>query len=87
MTGDVLSFALLSISSILIPVNPLGPTLLYVSLTTNMEPCARDIVARDTAGMRFLFCSSLPLSEPGSFRASGSLWKPSGLPGESSCSG
>ena len=46
MAGDVLSFALLSISSILIIVNPLGATLIYVSLTTNMEPHARDIVAR-----------------------------------------
>jgi multiple antibiotic resistance protein len=53
MAGDVLSFALLSISSILIIVNPLGATLIYVSLTTNMEPHARDIVARDAC--RYVF--------------------------------
>ena len=53
MAGDVLSFALLSISSILIIVNPLGATLIYVSLTTNMEPHARDIVARDACRYAF----------------------------------
>ena len=37
MAGDVLSFALLAISSILIIVNPLGATLIYVSLTTNLD--------------------------------------------------
>ena len=47
MTGDVLSFALLSISSILIIVNPLGATLIYVSLTTNLDQPSRDAVARD----------------------------------------
>jgi multiple antibiotic resistance protein len=48
MAGDVLSFALLAISSILIIVNPLGATLIYVSLTTNLERPARDIIARDS---------------------------------------
>jgi multiple antibiotic resistance protein len=47
MAGDVLSFALLAISSILIIVNPLGATLIYVSLTTNLEKPMRDSIARD----------------------------------------
>ncbi|MEI7857084.1 MAG: MarC family protein [Methanomicrobiales archaeon] len=46
-------FGLLSISSILIIANPLGATLIYVSLTTNMEPHARDIVARDACRYAF----------------------------------
>lgn len=47
MAGDVLSFALLALSSILIIVNPLGATLIYVSLTTSLERPVRDLVARD----------------------------------------
>jgi multiple antibiotic resistance protein len=54
MAGDVLSFALLSISSILIIVNPLGATLIYVSLTTNLDQSARDAVARDACRFAFL---------------------------------
>jgi multiple antibiotic resistance protein len=54
MTGDVLSFTLLSISSILIIVNPLGATLIYVSLTTNLDQSARDAVARDACRFAFL---------------------------------
>lgn len=48
MAGDVLSFALLAISSILIIVNPLGATLIYVSLTTNLDKSMRDRIARDS---------------------------------------
>ena len=48
MAGDVLSFALLAISSILIIVNPLGATLIYVSLTTNLDKPMRDSIARDS---------------------------------------
>nr|WP_319376681.1 NAAT family transporter [uncultured Methanoregula sp.] len=47
MAGDVLSFALLAISSILIIVNPLGATLVYVSLTTSLEKNTRDTIAKD----------------------------------------
>ncbi len=47
MAGDVLSFALLAISSILIIINPLGATLIYVSLTTTLDRSARDVIARD----------------------------------------
>jgi multiple antibiotic resistance protein len=54
MAGDVLSFTLLSISSILIIVNPLGATLIYVSLTTNLDQSARDAVARDACRFAFL---------------------------------
>jgi multiple antibiotic resistance protein len=48
MAGDVLSFALLAISSVLIIVNPLGATLIYVSLTTNLDRPMRDSIARDS---------------------------------------
>jgi multiple antibiotic resistance protein len=48
MDGDVLSFALLAISSILIIVNPLGATMIYVSLTTNLDKPMRDSIARDS---------------------------------------
>src|SRR5512137_243117 len=48
MAGDVLSFALLAISSILIIVNPLGATLIYVSLTTTLDRPARNVIARDS---------------------------------------
>ena len=48
MAGDVPSFALLAISSILIIVNPLGATLIYVSLTTNLDKPIRDTIARDS---------------------------------------
>ena len=33
MAGDILTFSLLCLSSIIIIVNPLGATLVYVSLT------------------------------------------------------
>jgi multiple antibiotic resistance protein len=48
MAGDVLSFALLAISSVLIIVNPLGATMIYVSLTTNLDKPMRDSIARDS---------------------------------------
>jgi multiple antibiotic resistance protein len=48
MAGDVLSFALLTLSSVLIIVNPLGATLIYVSLTTNLDKPMRDGIARDS---------------------------------------
>ncbi len=47
MAGDVLSFALLSLSSIIIIVNPLGATLIYVSFTTSMDQITRDAIAKD----------------------------------------
>ena len=48
MAGDVLSFALLSLSSIIIIVNPLGTTIIYVSLTASMDQHARDAIAKDS---------------------------------------
>ncbi len=48
MAGDVLSFALLSLSSIIIIVNPLGTTIIYVSLTASMDQHARDTIAKDS---------------------------------------
>ena len=54
MAGDVLSFALLAISSILIIVNPLGATLIYVSLTTTLDKPMRDSIARDSCRFALL---------------------------------
>ena len=48
MTGDVVTFALLSLSSIIIIVNPLGATLTYVTLTTGMTSQARRGVAKES---------------------------------------
>ncbi|MDK2974393.1 MAG: multiple antibiotic resistance protein [Methanofollis sp.] len=45
MSGDLLSFVLLSITSILITTNPLAATLLFVSLTETMEHAQRMAVA------------------------------------------
>jgi multiple antibiotic resistance protein len=48
MAGDLVSFTLLSLSSILIIINPLGATLIYVSLTTGMDRPAKDVIAKDS---------------------------------------
>ena len=48
MAGDLLSFTLLTLSSILIIVNPLAATLVYVSLTTGLDKPARDTIAKDS---------------------------------------
>lgn len=48
MAGDLLSFALLAISSVIIIVNPLGATLIYVSLTTGLDPHVRNSIVRDS---------------------------------------
>jgi multiple antibiotic resistance protein len=54
MAGDVLSFALLSLSSIIIIVNPLGATLMYVSLTTTLDRPAREVIAKDACRFALL---------------------------------
>jgi multiple antibiotic resistance protein len=54
MAGDVISFALLAISSVLIIINPLGATLIYVSLTTSVDRQARNIIARDSCRFALL---------------------------------
>lgn len=46
MNGDMLSFILLSVSSIIIVINPLAATLLYVSLTEGMEEVQKRSVAK-----------------------------------------
>lgn len=46
MNGDMLSFVLFSVSSIIIVVNPLAATLLYVSLTEGMEEVQKRSVAK-----------------------------------------
>jgi multiple antibiotic resistance protein len=54
MAGDGISFALLAISSILIIINPLGATLIYVSLTTSMDRQMRNTIARDSCRFALL---------------------------------
>ncbi len=48
MDGDIITFTLLALSSIIIIVNPLGATLIYVSLTTSLNRAQKDIIARDS---------------------------------------
>ncbi|MDD1702972.1 MAG: MarC family protein [Methanoregula sp.] len=48
MAGDLLSFSLLCLSSVIIIVNPLTATLTYVSLTTNLEKSVKDQIVRDS---------------------------------------
>ncbi|MGD1004731.1 MAG: MarC family protein [Methanoregulaceae archaeon] len=47
MEGDLITFTLLALSSIIIIVNPLGATLIYVSLTTNLDRVQKDVIAKD----------------------------------------
>jgi multiple antibiotic resistance protein len=47
MSGDLLSFSLLCLSSIIIIVNPLGATLTYISLTENLEKQVKEQIIRD----------------------------------------
>jgi multiple antibiotic resistance protein len=47
MDGDIITFALLALSSIIIIINPLGATLIYVSLTTSLGRAQKDAIARD----------------------------------------
>jgi multiple antibiotic resistance protein len=54
MAGELLSFILLSISSIVILVNPIGATLFYVSLTEGVERSDRRMVAKDACRLSLL---------------------------------
>ncbi|MGA2918133.1 MarC family protein [Methanoregula sp.] len=54
MAGDILSFTLLTLSSILIIVNPLSATLIYVSLTSSLEPPAKLTIAKDSCRFALL---------------------------------
>ncbi|MDI6866126.1 MarC family protein [Methanoculleus sp.] len=47
--ADLLSFTLLSLSSIIIVVNPLAATLIFVSLTGSMDQAARLKIAREAS--------------------------------------
>jgi len=47
MAGDLISFSLLCLSSLIIIVNPLGATLTYISLTTNLEKPVKVQIVRD----------------------------------------
>ena len=48
MAGDLLSFSLLCLSSLIIIVNPLGATLTYISLTANLEKPIKMQIVRDS---------------------------------------
>jgi len=48
MADELLSFALLCLSSIIIIVNPLGATLTYISLTANLERPVKEQIIRDS---------------------------------------
>jgi multiple antibiotic resistance protein len=47
MNGDFISFGLLAFSSVLIVVNPLAATLIFFSLTSEVDSSRRQIIARD----------------------------------------
>jgi multiple antibiotic resistance protein len=54
MAGDILSFTLLTLSSIIIIVNPLSATLIYVSLTSGLELSAQQAVAKESCRFAIL---------------------------------
>ena len=61
MTGDAVTFALLSLSSIIIIVNPLGATLTYVTLTAGMNPLTRRDVAKESCRYALLILIAFAL--------------------------
>jgi multiple antibiotic resistance protein len=54
MADELLSFSLLCLSSIIIIVNPLGATLTYISLTTNLEKKVKEQIIRDACTIALL---------------------------------
>ena len=54
MAEDFVSFILLSLSSMLIIVNPLSSTLIYVSLTSNLDKPAREAIAKESCRFALL---------------------------------
>ncbi len=54
MAEDFVSFILLSLSSMLIIVNPLSSTLIYVSLTSNLDKPAREVIAKESCRFALL---------------------------------
>jgi len=65
MDGELLTFALLTLSSLIIIVNPLGATLIYVSLTTTLDRVHKDIIARDSC--RFSLIVLIAVAIAGAF--------------------
>jgi multiple antibiotic resistance protein len=65
MDGEMLTFALLTLSSLIIIINPLGATLIYVSLTTGLDRVQKDAVARDAC--RFSLIVLLAVAVLGAF--------------------
>ena len=59
MAGDVLSFILLSLSSVIIIINPLGATLIYVSFTTTMDRPDREAIAKDACRFALIILLSV----------------------------
>jgi multiple antibiotic resistance protein len=49
MAGDLLTFALLAFSSLIVIVNPLAATVLFVTLTTNMDTSRKIRIARESS--------------------------------------
>jgi multiple antibiotic resistance protein len=49
MAGDILTFTLFGFSSLIIIVNPLAATLVFVSLTANMDTAAKIRIAKESS--------------------------------------
>lgn len=49
MAVDPVSFTLLSLSSLLVLINPLGATMIYVSMTSGFDPAEKRRVAREAS--------------------------------------
>jgi multiple antibiotic resistance protein len=49
MAGDLLTFTLFGFSSLIIIVNPLAATLVFVSLTAHMDPAAKIRIAKESS--------------------------------------
>src|SRR5512137_2895609 len=62
MAGDMVTFSLLSLSSILIIVNPLGATLTFVSLSTSLDPESRQNVAVEACRYALVILLAFPLT-------------------------
>ncbi len=54
MAGDLLQFALLALSSIIIIVNPLSATLVFVSLTPSSDAAAKAQIAKEACQYAFI---------------------------------
>jgi multiple antibiotic resistance protein len=61
MNEALLSFGLLSLSSVLIIVNPIGATLFYVSLTEGMDREVRHVIAKDACRLALIILLAFTL--------------------------